>query len=162
MGLENRAPCLFGRWKAAFLLERDGEFPLARGGRSGCWLRLAHATRTGDEEAEEKAGKPRCEHGRFIFGFGIRSMQVVAQRKGARPLPAALQVRGEKLEHELAAEFQVTRTPIAVDPAKVVAIQLVVEAVVAGSTEFGVVEGVERLETKFEVRPLGHCELLVQ
>jgi hypothetical protein len=61
------------------------------------------------------------------------------------------------LEHELATQFENAGIPRARDLTKLAGIEARVEVV-----ELGVVEGVERFEPKFEVRPLCHRERFVE
>jgi hypothetical protein len=76
-------------------------------------------------------------------------MEKMSGRGGEDP-PRPVKVA---LENELAAKLQSTRIPGIGDLAEVAIRVLDVNAV-----ELRVVEGVERLEAQFEVRPLRHCE----
>ena len=92
------------------------------------------------------------------FSLATRAAgKLLRQRKRARrEFPAAPRLR-VKLENELAAQFEYARIKRARDLAKQGVSEAVVERVV-----LSVVEGVERLEAKFEVCPLCHRERLIE
>ena len=83
------------------------------------------------------------------------------KKKGATGLPAAPGLRVD-LEDELAAQFEHAWIPRARDLAELALRAMLSPEAVVEPVELRVVEGVERLEAKLEVRPLGHRERLVE
>ena len=94
---------------------------------------------------------------RPLLGGGYRKKK--ARQKLPRP-----EWRWLVLEDDLAAEFERPGIISAGDLTKVAFGYPTAEALeaVADAIEFGVVEGVERLETEFEARPLRHRKRLVE